>query len=249
MKMAPLTRYLTYQIYHALQLLAKITQESDTEHLHQFRVAIRRSRSLLRLYLPEYYALHEVLRSIVRQTNILRELDVFTASVDPHDYPKLVKMLQAYRSEQFESVLTEQFRKQTRSTLTKLYDDLTELNPALPVEELIDAAEKHFDGCLAGYNTLTKKSSEEELHELRIRFKISRYALEFLDQSALHSEQEKIKSCKKIQDHLGAVQDASNQFHFLKSFCRSHLIHECRRLLKARKSQLKQLKKLTVSSR
>ena len=79
MRPAPLTKYLTYQLYHAIQLALKLSKESDIEHLHQFRVAIRRSRSLLRLYMPEYYALQEILRGIVRQTNILRELDVFIA--------------------------------------------------------------------------------------------------------------------------------------------------------------------------
>jgi CHAD domain-containing protein len=249
MKMAPLTKYLTYQLFHAFQLLPKISEESDIEYLHQFRVSIRRSRSLLRLYLPEYYALQEVLRSAVRQTNILRELDVFVASVDPDVYPKLVKLLHDYRNEQFDAVLTDHFREQTRHALNRLYDDLTQLNPAIEDERLIVMAEKHFQGCVADYDALTKKSSEEELHELRIRFKITRYALEFLEQSGLHSEKEKIKSCKKIQDHLGAVQDAANQFRFLKSFCETHATKECRQLLKARKGELKHLKKLTVSNR
>jgi CHAD domain-containing protein len=249
MKMAPLTKYLTYQLYHALQLLAKITKEGDTEYLHQFRIAIRRSRSLLRLYLPEYYALQEVLRTAVRQTNILRELDVFIESVDPVAYPKLIRVLHHYRNEQFETLLTDHFREQTRHALNKLYDDLTGLNPVIEDERLIAMAEKHYQGCLSDYNALTKKCSEEELHELRIRFKITRYALEFLEQSELHSEKEKIKSCKKIQDHLGAVQDAANQLQFLKSFCKAHTTKECRQLLKDRKTELKHLKKLTVSNR
>ena len=249
MKMAPLTQYLTYQLYNAIQLSSKLSDESDIEHLHQFRVSIRRSRSLLKLYAPQYYAVQEVMREIVRQTNPLRELDVFIASIDPDAYPKLITLLHAYRKEQFDAIMTDAFRIDAAATLRKLYDAICELNPDIDAATLVETAELHFSTCLDAYRSVTKKSSDEELHKLRIRFKIARYALEFLSHSGLHNELEKIRECKAVQDHLGALQDASNQFELLRGFCETHANQECHILLHERKRELKRLKKLTVASR
>lgn len=248
MKMTPLTKYLTFQLYNAIQLVSKISKESDVEHLHQFRVSIRRSRSLMRLYTPQQYAPQEVLRSIVQKTNVLRELDVFIESVDPYAYPELTLMLHGYRNEQFDALLTEEFRVNTFKALHKLHDIVTELNPSIDNAHLVQTAESYYNDLLGEYRTVTPKTPDEKLHELRIRFKIARYALEFLMHSGLHNEKMKIKECKAIQDHLGAVQDAVNQLDFLKTFCKRHKIDECFILLKERKKALKSLKKLTNSS-
>jgi CHAD domain-containing protein len=248
MRPAPLTKYLTYQLYHAIQLALKLSKESDIEHLHQFRVAIRRSRSLLRLYLPEYYALQEILRGIVKQTNILRELDVFIASVDTAAYPDVVRILHEYRNEQFDLYLTDAFLARSIAALHKLYDTLCDINPDIATEVLIETAESHTAESLQSYNDLPPKASDKVLHQLRIRFKISRYAMEFLHHSALHEERETIRTCKKIQDHLGEVQDAFNQLKLLKHFYRTHRSKECKKLLKERKAQLAELRKLTVSN-
>jgi CHAD domain-containing protein len=248
MKMTPLTKYLTYQLYHAIQLVPKLSKESDIEHLHQFRVSIRRSRSLMRLYTPQQYAPQEVLRSIVQKTNILRELDVFIVSVDPYAYPELTLLLHNYRNEQFDALLTEEFRTNTFKALHKLYDIVSESNPAIDNSHLVETAETYYKELLSEYRQVKSNASEELLHELRIRFKIARYALEFLMHSGLHNEKMKIKECKAIQDHLGAVQDAANQLNFLKAFCKSHKIDECFVLLKERKKELKSLKKLTNSN-
>lgn len=249
MKMAPLTQYLTYQLYNAIQLTPKLSDESDIEHLHQFRVSIRRSRSLLKLYMPHCYALQEVMREIVQQTNPLRELDVFIASVDPGAYPKLRRLLNRYRKEQFETIMGATFHSDTVTVLRQLHAAVCDLNPEIETATLIETAEHHFQECLDDYRKVTKKSSDKALHKLRIRFKIARYALEFLSHSGLHNEQVKIKECKAVQDHLGALQDASNQFELLSHFCEVHPIKECRMLLHERQAELKRLKSLTVSNR
>lgn len=248
MQPSPLTKYLCYQLYHATLLRLKLSPESDIEVLHQYRVAIRRCRSLLRLYLPDYYALQEVLKEIVQQTNLLRELDVFIASVDPKEYGRVLRLLKEYRNEQFEVFLSEKSMRQTLKALNRLYDTLSELNPDLSTAALVETAQQHARLQIHTYETLPEKTPEEALHRLRIRFKVARYALEFLQQSGLHEEKEQIRRCKEIQDHLGAVQDAANQLSLLKSFCKTHKSTQCRRLLKERKEELKALKKLTGST-
>ena len=249
MHLAPLTKYLTYHLYHARQLLERVSARGDRENLHQFRVSIRRCRALLRLYLPECYALDAVLRSLVQPTNLLRELDVFTASVDSAAYPKLAKLLERHRREQFAALLDESFLTHAATALGLLYDDLTDLNPAFETEILIDTAERYYGACIAEFEHPDHALSETELHELRIRFKISRYGLEFLHQSGLHVEKAKIRRSKEIQEHLGAIQDAANQLEFLRTFCDAHPLKECRQLLKERRHLLKKLKEATAASR
>lgn len=248
MEIGHLTRYLSYHVYNAVLLLPKISAKSDIELLHQFRVSIRRCRALLKLYVPEYYALQAVLRSVVQHTNTLRELDVFVYSVDSETYPELSRILKQHRNEQYLALLTDTFVTQTSISLLMLYDSLMELNPEIDATHLIERAEEHYQKSLDGYISITKHTSEEVLHELRIHFKITRYALEFLQQSSLHNEQKKIKECKKIQEHLGKVQDAANQLELLKSFCEAYPLDECHRLLKARKRELKNLKKATIAN-
>ena len=78
---------------YAIRSYYELGEAADIELLHQFRVAIRRTRSLLKLYLSAHYALHESLKSIVQRTNVLRELDVFVASLDAVLYPDLARLV------------------------------------------------------------------------------------------------------------------------------------------------------------
>ena len=243
MKITPLTKYLTFQLYTAIQYAPKITKKSDIENLHKFRVAIRRSRSLLKLFMPDAYAIGAVLKEIVQKTNELRELDVFLRSLDSYTYPKLTKKINKYREQRFDTVLTAAFIHDSLSAINKLYDELFEINVLHSNNELIKTTEEHYAKSLKIFRNLTSNESDEALHELRIRFKMSRYALDFLSESGLHNEHKKIKECKRIQDHFGDIQDTANQLQWLKHFCKENPCNECKQLIKERKKSLKLLKK------
>jgi CHAD domain-containing protein len=249
METSPLTKYLFFQIYSAKQLAGDISKEGDPENLHKFRVAIRRSRSLLGLYIPRSYAIGEVLKSLFKTTNELRELDVFLLSVKPEKYPVLHRELQKHRNRRYDKIWTLSYQKKCISVLERLHDDLFGINEHIDAGELEQKAMAQFKNSLDLYLALTPDTADEELHQLRIDFKISRYALEFVNESGIREVKEEITQCKKIQDKLGAVQDAKNQLELLKSFCKKIDSKECEKLLKKRKKGYKRLKKQATSSR
>lgn len=242
MNISPLIKYLIYQLYNSILYVRKITQKSDIENLHGFRVSIRRSRSLLKLFMPDAYAIAAVLKEIVQKTNELRELDVFLITVDSKKYPHLTKDIKAFRDNRFETIWTETSKNEIIIALHKLYDELLEMDIDLQKDALIKTAEEFYTESLQFFHDLPANESDEKLHDLRIRFKISRYALEFLNESGLYNERKNIKECKKIQNYLGDIQDTVNQLEWLKHFCEQHPSKECSRLIKERRHNLKTLK-------
>ena len=249
MEVSPLVKYLAYQLYTARQLAPGISKNSDPEDLHKFRVAIRRTRSLLTLYLTECYALSDILKNIVTQTNEMRELDVFLNEISPEEYPRVYRELQDYRDEVFERTLTKKWHSKTVERLDALYNDLFNITVELSAENLIHHSTQHYKRTMQGYRSLKGDETEELLHRLRIKFKIARYASDFLTRSGIKNEKRKIAKCEEAQDHLGAIQDARNQLEWLEHFCNIHPSKECRRLIKTKKKSLKNLKKATTSSR
>lgn len=243
MHISSLIRYLSYQLYSATINARKITPTSDIEHLHAFRVSMRKSRSLLRLCVPEAYAMTAILKEIVQKTNELRELDVFLQTLDATRYPELAREIKRFRDERYTIIWSDHTVKKTVKALNRFCDELLELHTDISDKRLIEISQRHFAKSLRLHKKTSKDTSAKELHELRIRFKTSRYALEFLQESGLHEEREKIKACKAIQDHLGAMQDAFNQLQWLEHLCQEHPLKECERLVKERKAALKALKR------
>ncbi len=245
MKTSPLTRYLTFQVSMALKHIVKIHKASDIEQLHKFRVAIRRSRSLLKFYMKKHYAIADVLKVIVQQTNTLRELDVLLLEIDSKRYAKLTHKVTAYRDEQFNLLWHDGFVKNSIQTLNQLYDDILELNVEYSESKLISKSINHYHKTMQNFYNIPHDSSDELFHELRIEFKIARYTLEFLSETALEDEEHKTQQCKQIQDHLGLIQDRSNQYEWIQQFCNGNdeIKQECKSLLKQYKKELKQLKK------
>lgn len=242
MTTSPLIKYLIYQLYSSILFSRKITRKSDIENLHGFRVAIRRSRSLLKLFMPDAYAIAAVLKEIVQKTNELRELDVFLTTVDSQKYPQLTKEIKTFRDNRFETIWSETFKNEIIIALHKLYDELLEMDIDLQKDTLVKTAEEFYAESLRFFHDLPSNESDEKLHDLRIRFKISRYALEFLNESGLYNERNKIKECKRIQNHFGNIQDTVNQLQWLKHFCEQHPSKECSKLTKERRHNLKTLK-------
>ena len=203
MKVSPLLKYLSFQLYTAILLSPKISEKSDPEYLHKFRVAIRRSHSLITLYMPEQYAFLDLLKGIVQKSNELRELDVFSKERELLYYPHLQKALQQHRKTLFDETLTLKARLKTNRLLNCVYDDLHANTIGLDSEELISRAQTHYKQCMQSYRDIDKKTTEKQLHRLRLDFKIARYAFEFLTESALKDEKKKLDRCKQKQDQLG----------------------------------------------
>lgn len=242
MKLNPLTKYLLFYLYQALLSVPKIGRERDGDPLHQFRVSLRRIRSLLKLYLPEEPIFPKILKTFIKSTNPLRELDVFLLSLDTKTYKRTFKLLTKMQKERYESLFAPQVKKELNQTLEIFYDRLTELNPAIDTDTLIASAHAHYRESYRRYRELSPHASAEEFHALRIRFKTSRYALEFLRESSLDNENDTIETCKQLQNRLGEIQDLSNQIEWLRNLRKEDPLGEFDLLLPVLEKKLKKLK-------
>lgn len=242
MRHSTLTKYLLYHLYDAALSIRKIGEKESVEQLHQFRVALRLTRSLLQLYANDTIPFPQTLKTFLKATNLLRELDVLLLSLDKKSTKKVFKQLSSLRNEHAEALFTEESKAQVFQSLHEFYDFLTNLNPSFNTEKLIRTAHEHYDENVRLYSILPHSASRKELHALRIRFKISRYALEFLVDSALEDTQIEIEKSKRFQDTLGEIQDLYNQIKLLKKLHHENPSKELKKLLSERKKMLKKSK-------
>ncbi|MCK9373440.1 MAG: CHAD domain-containing protein [Sulfuricurvum sp.] len=244
MERSLLTEYLSDQLKSALGLLRKIEGDGEPDDIHQFRVSIRRIRSLLRLYGEDIPPFPVEIKQFVQKTNSVREIDVLLSLIRPDKYPKTFKRLRNLRKKQYR-LSFDPTALQKITVLVQHYDEkLSRSDPKSEPLRWIALAETNYRIARIGYQSLSKKTPQKELHALRIRFKIARYALEFIDKSGLKGENEKIAECKVLQERLGAVQDTFNQLIWLKKIYRKKLIDEIRTLTRKREKSIKKLKKL-----
>lgn len=245
MNHSSLTKYLLYHIVDATFSLRQINSKEDLDHLHSFRVSLRLIRSLLQLYITEPILFPEPLKAFLKATNFLRELDVLLLSLPNKTSKKVVKQLLSLRNERFTRLFTDESKIQIYQALDEFYDSIASLNTTLPNDYLIRLAYRHYEESLKNYFTLVQSASPKELHKLRIDFKISRYAFDFLHDSGLNDSYEKIEESKELQDNLGKLHDLYNQIELLTTLQKQKpskglktLIMERKRLLKNSKLPL-----------
>lgn len=223
--------------------LPGVRKDIDTEFLHDFRVAVRRTRSLLSLMKGVFptgvrHEAQALFSRIGDMTGPLRDLDVYLLR-----YPDHLEMLPA----EFHPGLKEIFvrvarrRAAVRREMEASLED-NELNVLLQewsqfLAEGIAAWEeapkkaRQSIGTLANkmianrYRRLLKLGSaggreitDEDLHRLRIEGKKLRYSLEFF--ASLYSGRTisgLLATLKKLQDHLGDHNDTVLQMADLRS--------------------------------
>ena len=218
----------------------------DPEFLHDFRVAIRRTRSALaqidRDVLPAAVIARAKrdFRWIGQQTNTMRDLDVYLI-----DYPSLQAALpETYRDhlQPFHDYLTAQSRAETkkvaamirgkryrrirdqwRITLTSGFDSLPpEKYTDTDIKALADARIwKTYRRAMKESSAIDDASPATALHELRITCKKLRYLLEFFQSLYPAQEVRKlVKSLRNFQNVLGIFQDTELQSHAILQFGR-----------------------------
>ncbi len=220
-----------------------IEKDIDTEFLHDYRVAIRRSRSALS-QIKEVFPLRTTerfkneLRIIQQATNQLRDLDVYLLKKEnyksklPENLKKNIDPLYQLLHEKRKTALREVTAYISSDDYRKKIEDWeyflnrktrrtsTALNAAKTVIEVSNQR------IFKIYRKIVKKGwkilqniSEEQLHQLRIDCKKLRYLLEFF--SGLYPKEKIssiIKQLKKLQDNLGAINDYHVQQTYLESF-------------------------------
>lgn len=216
----------------------------DAEFLHDFRVAVRRTRSALSqldkgiLADPDIAAAKANFKWVGQQTNQMRDLDVYLI-----DYPKLQASLPAaYQSHlfPFRAYLQNQGKKEARKVAgmirgqryKKIRDDWKaylngELDAAYgkaarPIKPEADAKIwKTYKRVMKEGNAIDDTSPAAALHNLRITCKKLRYLLEFFQSIYPPKKiQSVIKTLKQFQDVLGTFQDTEIQSAALLQFGR-----------------------------
>ncbi len=216
---------------------AGLMDDLDTEYLHDFRVAIRRTRSALG-QLKSVFPLQITNRfkrdfaHLAAITGPLRDLDVYLLSQDLYK-AKLPIHLQADIDPLFTSL--RQQRAKARTTLVRqlkskryatiMTDWETFLHsPSAAVDDSAPLAtqpisrvarkriRKRHRAVIDLGTQLIHKADDDLMHELRIECKKLRYLLEFF--ASLFSESDitpLIKQLRRLQDNLGEFHDACVQ--------------------------------------
>lgn len=220
-----------------------VIEDIDTEFLHDFRVAVRRTRSALS-QIKYVFSEQDTIKyknefSIIgKATNELRDLDVYLLTEDsykkmlPEDLrPGLDPLFDslAKQRERAKQACADYLRSDSYKESIKSWQDFlnnASPNPALAANSqrpIIELAKEHIWKKYSKVIKLGKRirtnTPDPELHRLRIECKKLRYLLEFF--TSLFAEDDMkvvVKHLKKLQDNLGDFNDLFVQQESLKKF-------------------------------
>ncbi len=220
----------------------------DIEELHDMRVATRRMRAAFQVFdqyldMKQLKSLLKGLRRTGKRLGAVRDLDVFWEKTQRHldELPqeqqtglgalheaweaerkrKRKKMLNYLDSERY-AQFNRDFAQFLQAPDTGELPSLTKKGEAIPrrlrhVAPMI-IYERVAD-VLAYDEWVTKPDVPlNRLHRLRIAAKRLRYTLEFFEEVLAPQTQDLIKEMKKLQDHLGDLQDAMVASELLRDF-------------------------------
>ncbi|MFP4080884.1 MAG: CHAD domain-containing protein [Ectothiorhodospira sp.] len=202
---------------------ARLEDPSDEEALHDFRVALRRLRSLLRAH--KGYARRWLSKKLIRRikdlasdTGAARDTEVQLAwlrqrkdRIKPHQRPGFVWMTQRLerRLEEEYADLREElpraFRRLDKRLQARLETDTGDEAPvfgevtALRLEEAAEAFREHLA-------RIHGEAAEKEVHRARITGKRLRYLLEPVADE-LEGGRDLVKELKELQNLMGEIHD------------------------------------------
>jgi CHAD domain-containing protein len=222
-----------------LRTLSGMREDIDSEFLHDFRVAIRRTRSLLSLMKKhldveglEFY--RDELKWLGNVTGPTRDLDVyllakedFRGILPPILYPGLDSFFSDLEMRRKKSMrmLRRNLASERFSTFMERWEVFAD---ELPDRNTNDSGEKQcrkvvskiirkrFARILKDGEKITPQSPDSSLHILRIEGKKFRYLLEFFRSLYVTDAVDRYhKQLKKLQNNLGEFNDLSVQAEML----------------------------------
>jgi CHAD domain-containing protein len=214
-----------------------VLRDIDTEFLHDFRVAVRRTRSAIKLLgqvLPADLAEHykAEFKWLGDVTTPIRDLDVHLlgfgamteqlVAASPADLEPLRAFLVRRRAREFRRLAAAlrgpRFRaiiQDWRKALLEIRDvDGPRRRHPTAVALALSTTGRAFRRIVAQGSAITPASAPESLHDLRKRAKELRYLLEFF--APLHDPvayRKVVSDLKQLQDCLGEFQDSEVQRH------------------------------------
>ncbi len=219
----------------AIRNMPGIIDDVDTEFLHDYRICLRKMRSALNLVknvypVAETRRMRTILGELARQTNRLRDLDVYllarneyTMLLPPELRPMLKELFDDFASERKREL--QQVISALRSTAAqKLLDEFAGLispthchgpsiNAEIPVGQLVfQRIYKRYKKIRLLSRDISWETSDEAIHHIRIECKKLRYLLEFFTELVSGEEMmETHKLLRRLQNRLGEFNDASVQ--------------------------------------
>ena len=218
-----------------------ITKNRDSEFLHDYRVAIRRTRSILKQLKgvfeageTEYFL--NAFRDLGKRTNELRDSDVYLLRkgtyfnyLPPFLQPSLglffneIENVRKKSHKEFCSYLSSpeyhSFLVQWETYLCKPSHPTSEEAPNASRSTLsfaVNTIKKAWKKVIRHGRLISKEATDAELHQLRIDCKKLRYLLEFF--ASVFPDKTitpVIQKLKQLQEHLGDIVDYAVQLHFL----------------------------------
>ncbi|MCK4793180.1 MAG: CHAD domain-containing protein [Desulfobacteraceae bacterium] len=235
------TKVILRFLLHIMRVNEAIIQKDlDTEFVHDFRVAIRRTRSALgqiQYVFPKKTTdrFKKNFAFLGKLSNELRDLDVYLLKEDAYksklppvlrdDIHPLFDYLRRKRSKAFQKFIhglkSKEYAKILKDWEEFLdkpqQDSATASNAALPV---IDLARKRiykkYKSVVKAGKQILENTDDKMLHVLRIHCKKLRYLMEFF--SSLFPSKKMnilIEQLKKLQDNLGDFNDLGVQEKYL----------------------------------
>ena len=219
-----------------------VIADIDTEFLHDYRVSLRRVRSVLSLFKGVFSEeqtaeLKRTFSDLMTPTGRLRDLDVYLldkeiyfSMLPPSLHVGVQKMMDQFERERTQELsrLSRRFRSksyvETMDVLAEQFQGLSNLQAGPNAdrgayEYACALIWKRYRKVCKLARSITADTPDEAVHELRIDCKKLRYLMEFFaplfDARAFKTI---IKPLKKLQDNLGLFNDYSVQQEALLEF-------------------------------
>jgi len=216
-----------------------VCADIDSEFLHDFRIAIRRTRSLLTLLKkvlpPEKTSYFQSeFKWLGSVTGPVRDIDVYLLKRKEYlgmlpeslhsglslffdELEKMrireIKLLRRHLASPRYRTLLESWRLYLSEPGSEIFSTIRKKKCKPLADKLIG---KRFAGFLRDGDKINESSADNELHKLRIRGKKLRYLLEFFRSFYDEAEMERfLKQMKRLQDNLGDFNDLSVQQEML----------------------------------
>jgi CHAD domain-containing protein/transposase-like protein len=206
----------------------------DIEAIHDMRVATRRMRAAFRVFEPGLrkkatQPLRDGLRATGRNLGRVRDLDVlleklhrYQASLPESDSSGLQPLQEMWLAQQQQArqellaYLDSKKYQRFKQDFLKFVSTPGLGAKAIPDDEPVPYQLRHVVQCLIykhfeavqAYDRVLGEASLETLHQLRITFKQLRYALEYFAEILGEEGRRVIEEVKRLQDHLGELNDA-----------------------------------------
>nr|MDJ0621395.1 CHAD domain-containing protein [Desulfocapsaceae bacterium] len=219
-----------------------VLADIDLEFLHDFRVAMRRTRSYLSQFKKsfsdeEMLFVQSELKWLGSLTGPVRDLDVylldkpeymsmlptelhpgleeFFIDLSKQRFQRLEEMRKGLLSDRYVSFMR-QWKMILENLENKRLEGQISSSEQLCRHQAIKKIRKRFTRILKDGGQLSSQSPDEDLHRLRIQGKKLRYLLEFFSSFFVEEEVEYFrKQLKKLQNNLGDFNDVSVQLEML----------------------------------